>query len=97
MEGTSVDVTDPVVNIDACSAWADSGPTLPFESATKPTESKFPLKKRVNQKLYTWVGPIWKVGVDAIVNTTSENFAERGGVSGGECRHCPRVFQGGWF
>ena len=63
--------------------WHRSKPTLTNESGEQPKESRFPVRKRVNEKLYTWVGPIWRVATDVIVNTTSENFSERGGVSGG--------------
>jgi O-acetyl-ADP-ribose deacetylase (regulator of RNase III) len=70
-----------VYTVDHFDKWSTLQP-LPNETGQNPPSSKFPVKKRVNDKIYAWVGPITRIGVDAIVNTTSENFSERGGVSG---------------
>ena len=70
------------VALEQMMKWTEMA-TLPNDSGDQPKGSRFPCKKRVNEKLYVWVGPIWKCATDCIVNTTSENFAERSGVSGG--------------
>eukprot|EP01045_Picozoa_sp_COSAG04_P036837 COSAG04_NODE_9139_length_894_cov_1.415094_1_plen_100_part_01 len=70
------------VALEQMMKWTEMA-TLPNDSGDQPKGSRFPCKKRVNEKLYVWVGPIWKCATDCIVNTTSENCAERSGVSGG--------------
>jgi hypothetical protein len=72
------------VGLDSFTSWSAAAPSRRDEAGKQqPAEaSRFPVKKRVNQKLYFWVGPICRAATEVIVNTTSENFAERGGVSG---------------
>ena len=72
---------DGSVGLEAFTKWVDL-PALPNDSGATPKESRFPSKKRVTEKLHLWIGELWKVNTDCIVNTTSENFAERSGVSG---------------
>ena len=71
---------DGSIGLESFQKWT-SLPTLPNETGQQPKESRFPSKKRVTEKIHLWVGEIWRVNTDCIVNTTSENFAERGGVS----------------
>ena len=69
------------VGLESFHKWS-SLPTLANETGEEPQGSRFPCKKRVTEKIYLGVGEIWRVNLDCIVNTTSENFSERGGVSG---------------
>ena len=73
--------SDGSVGLESFRKWS-ALPTLPNDSGAEPKESRFPCKKRVTEKIYMGVGEIWNVNLDCIVNTTSENFGERGGVSG---------------
>ena len=71
------------VAVENFTPWKKDGKPLPNDTGEQPATSKFPVRKRVNEKVYTWVGPIWKARTDVIVNTTSESFSDRSGVSGG--------------
>lgn len=76
------ELCDGSLGLESFHKWS-ALPTLPNHTGQEPKTSRFPCKKRVTDKIYVGVGEIWRVNLDCIVNTTSENFSERGGVSAG--------------
>lgn len=86
--------TTPAVSLDSIPRWCDTPPssysTTPTEGSSSSSHnpsalsapSKFPVKDELNKKIRLWKGELWKLEVDAIVNSTNESITETQGICG---------------
>jgi O-acetyl-ADP-ribose deacetylase (regulator of RNase III) len=81
---------DAPVPLDTIPRWSDTRDTSP-ESQQKEASSnndnlssfsKFPCDEDLNKKIRLWKGELWKLEVDAIVNSTNESISETQGICG---------------
>jgi O-acetyl-ADP-ribose deacetylase (regulator of RNase III) len=56
-----------------------SSPETPTEDSAK---AVFPIDDEINNRIYLWEGQIWRLRVDAILNTTNESMMDQSGLSG---------------
>ena len=52
-----------------------------YNSSSPQKGLKFPACYNLNKRIILWNGPIWKLKIDAIVNSTNESLSDMSGVS----------------
>ena len=77
-------MSDGSIELETLRCWADeisdsTTTTAPAESFPNPV---FPINDDLNRRIYLWEGQIWRLRVDAILNTTNESMMDQSGLSG---------------
>ena len=87
-------------HLDKFDCWNSTSPT-----STSNPESRFPVNKKLNNKIILYTGACYTLKVDACLIATNESFTERAGVVGDiwkavgivlktECAKCDKVRTG---